>query len=114
GHTRSLTDFKGRAVLLNIWATWCIPCRKEMPALDRLQAKLGGRDFEVIPLSIDRGGRDVVAKFYAEIGIQNLAIDIDTSAQAVPTLAAVGLPTTLIINRAGYETNRFIGPSEWD
>jgi thiol-disulfide isomerase/thioredoxin len=114
GRARSLADFKGRAVLLNIWATWCIPCRKEMPALDRLQASLGGPNFEVVPLSIDRGGRDVIAKFYGEIGIQKLAIYMDTSAQAVPTLAAVGLPTTLIINRAGYEINRFIGPAEWD
>jgi thiol-disulfide isomerase/thioredoxin len=114
GRARSLADFKGRAVLLNIWATWCIPCRKEMPALDRLQASLGGPNFEVVPLSIDRGGREVVTKFYAEIGIRNLTIYMDSSAQAVPTLAAVGLPTTLIISRAGYEINRFIGPADWD
>jgi thiol-disulfide isomerase/thioredoxin len=114
GHARSLADFKGRAVLLNIWATWCIPCRKEMPALDRLQASLGGSSFEVVPLSIDRGGRDVVAKFYTEVGIHNLAIYIDTSGQAFPTLVVVGLPTTLVINRGGYEVNRFIGPAEWD
>jgi thiol-disulfide isomerase/thioredoxin len=114
GRARTLADFKGKAVLLNVWATWCIPCRKEMPALDRLQSNLGGPDFEVVPLSIDRGGRDIVAKFYTENGIRNLAIYIDASGQAVPTLGAVGLPTTLIINRVGYEIGRIIGPVEWD
>jgi thiol-disulfide isomerase/thioredoxin len=113
GRVRSLADFKGKVVLLNIWATWCIPCRKEMPALDRLQASLGGPGFEVVPVSIDRGGRDTVAKFYAETGIGNLAMYIDASGQAVRTLAAVGLPTTLIINREGYEIDRIIGPLEW-
>jgi thiol-disulfide isomerase/thioredoxin len=114
GHARSLADFKGKVVLVNIWATWCIPCRKEMPALDRLQASLGGPAFEVVPVSIDRGGRDTVAKFYAETGIRNLGMYIDASGQAVRTVGAVGLPTTLIINRAGFEIDRVIGPLEWD
>jgi thiol-disulfide isomerase/thioredoxin len=114
GHALSLADFKGKVVLLNIWATWCIPCRKEMPALDRLQASRGGPDFEVVPVSIDRGGRDTVDKFYAETGIRNLAMYIDASGQAVRTVGAVGLPTTLIINREGNEIDRIIGPLEWD
>jgi thiol-disulfide isomerase/thioredoxin len=114
GHARSLADFKGKVVLLNIWAAWCIPCRKEMPALDRLQASLGGPDFEVVPVSIDRGGRDTVAKFYAETAIRNLAMYIDPSGQAVRTAGAVGLPTTLIINRESAEIDRIIGPLEWD
>ncbi len=114
GRMLSLADFRGKVVLLNIWATWCIPCRKEMPALDRLQANLGGPNFAVVPLSIDRGGHDVVAKFYAENGIRNLAIYIDTPHQAPPSVGVVGLPTTLIINRGGYEISRIIGPAEWD
>lgn len=114
GRPRGLADFKGKVVLLNIWATWCIPCRKKMPALDRLQSNLGGPDFEVVPVSIDRGGREVVAKFYAENGLHNLPIYLDTSRQVFPTLRAVGLPTTLIINRGGYEISRIIGPLEWD
>ncbi len=114
GRARGLADFKGKVVLLNIWATWCIPCRKEMPALDRLQASLAGPDFVVVPVSIDRGGRDTVAKFYAETGIRNLAMYIDASGQAVRTVGAVGLPTTLIINRGGNEIDRIIGPLEWD
>jgi thiol-disulfide isomerase/thioredoxin len=114
GRQRSLADFRGKVVLLNIWATWCVPCRKEMPALDRLQAALGGQTFEIVALSIDRGGLDVVRKFFAEIGIRNLAIYLDTSAKVWRELGAVGLPTTLLIDRDGGEIGRLIGPAEWD
>jgi len=114
GQTRSLADFKGKVVLLNIWATCCGPCRLEMPALDRLQATLGGPDFEVVPISIDRGGMETVRKFYSEIGLRILAKYIDASGQALRTLDAVGLPTTLLIDRAGREIGRIIGPAEWD
>ena len=114
GRARSLADFKGKVVLLNIWATWCVSCRLEMPALDQLQAALGGADFEVVPLSIDRNGIDAVAKFYAGSGISHLAMYIDTSGKALRELDAVGLPTTLIIDRAGQEIGRIVGPAEWD
>jgi len=101
-------------VVLNLWATWCVPCRKEMPALDRLQTSLGGRNFAVVPLSIDHGGRETVAKFYAEIGIRELPIYTDTSGEALRALGAVGLPTTLVLDRAGEEIARIVGPAEWD
>ena len=114
GGQRSLADFRGKVVLLNIWATWCVPCRKEMPALDRLQTTLGGDNFEVVPLSIDRGGMDVVRKFYAEVGIQKLGMYRDNSGSATRELGAVGIPTTLLIDRAGHEIGRLIGPAEWD
>src|SRR5262249_31881956 len=114
GRTRSLRDFKGKLVVLNIWATWCVPCRTEMPALDRLQQALGGPDFEVVPVSIDRGGLDTVSKFYAEIAVTHLAKYTDTSGQALRGLGAVGLPTTLIVDRAGNEVGRVVGPAEWD
>ena len=114
GRSRSLAEFKGKVVLLNIWATWCGPCRKEMPALDRLQAALGGPDFEVVALSIDRGGVDAVRKFFADIGVRNLAMYLDSSGQALRTLSALGLPTTLLIDRDGREIGRLIGPAEWD
>ena len=113
GRSRSLNDFRGKVVLLNIWATWCTPCRKEMPTLDRLQAALGGANFEVVALSIDRS-MDAVRKFFAEIGIQKLAIYRDSSAKATRQLGAVGLPTTLLIDREGGEVGRLIGPAEWD
>jgi len=114
GHARSLTDFSGKVVLLNVWATWCVPCRKEMPALDRLQANLGGADFEVVPVSIDRGGLETIRKFYTEIGIRNLAMYVDASGQVLRRVGAIGLPTTLLVDRAGQEIGRVIGPAEWD
>jgi len=113
GRPRSLADFHGKIVLLNIWATWCVPCRKEMPTLDRLHAALGGPDFEVVALSIDRS-TDAIQKFFAEISIQKLAIYRDSSAKATRQLGAVGLPTTLLIDREGLEIGRLIGPAEWD
>ncbi len=114
GQKQSLADFTGKVVVLNIWATWCVPCRKEMPALDRLQGALGGPDFSVVPLSLDRSGIDTVAKFYDDIGVRNLPIYVDTSGKAVRELGAVGLPTTLILDRAGLEIGRMVGPAEWD
>jgi thiol-disulfide isomerase/thioredoxin len=114
GQARSLTDVKGKIVVLNIWATWCVPCRKEMPALDRLQVALGGPDFEVVPVSIDRGGIDVVRKFYADIGVRSLAMYVDKSGQILREVGAVGLPTTLLIDGAGNEIGRVVGPAEWD
>lgn len=114
GKPKMLADFHGKVVLLNVWATWCAPCRKEMPTLDRLQAKLGGPDFEVVALSMDRAGPDAVQMFYGEIGVTHLALNIDSSAKAMFTLGAVGLPMTLLIDRDGKEIGRLIGPAEWD
>jgi thiol-disulfide isomerase/thioredoxin len=114
GTSTTLAAFKDKVIVLNIWATWCVPCRREMPALDRLQATLGGPNFAVVPLSVDRGGVDTVTKFYADIGIHNLPIYLDTSGKAVHELGAVGLPTTLILDRSGQEIARVVGPAEWD
>ncbi|WFP60652.1 TlpA disulfide reductase family protein [Mesorhizobium sp. WSM4904] len=114
GQPKTLAGYAGKVVLLNVWATWCGPCRKEMPTLDRLQAKLGGPDFEVVALSMDRKGPDAVRKFFAETDVTHLAPNIDTSAQAMFTLGAVGLPMTLLIDRQGKEIGRLIGPAEWD
>ncbi len=114
GKVGALADFRGKFVLLNIWATWCVPCRKEMPTLDRLQGQLGGPEFEVVALSIDRGGAELVRKFYREIGIQHLAVRIDAKAEAPSALETVGVPTTLLIDRQGREIGRLVGPAEWD
>ena len=110
----SLDDFRGKVVLLNMWATWCAPCRAEMPTLDRLQATLGSQDFEVVALSIDEGGIPVVKKFYEELGLKSLRIYVDPTFKAPVTLKAVGVPTTLLINREGKEIGRYAGPAEWD
>lgn len=114
GHSRAPADFRGKVVLLNIWATWCLPCRKEMPTLDRLQAALGGNDFEVVALSIDRGGVKRVKKFFNEIGVQHLAVYVDLSRKANYALDVEGLPATLLIDRRGLELGRISGPAEWD
>jgi thiol-disulfide isomerase/thioredoxin len=110
----TLADFHGRLVLLNLWATWCVPCRNEMPALDRLQAKLGGPGFAVVPLSIDHRGRDAVARFYRQLGVKSLRIYVDKSANVIYAVNAVGMPTTLLIDAQGRELGRVIGPAEWD
>ena len=114
GRARSLADFRGKLVLLNIWATWCAPCREEMPALDRVQATLGGTGFEVLALSVDQQGPEVVRKFFAEVGVKALKVRFDPSAQAAFKLGAVGLPTTLLIDRGGREIGRHTGPAKWD
>jgi len=114
GQSLMLADFRAKTVLLNIWATWCVPCRKEMPTLDALQGQLGGAEFQVVALSIDRAGAEVVRKFYAEIGIGNLALFIDTSMRAALALGTVGLPTTLLIDAEGRERGRLVGPAEWN
>ena len=114
GKGLTLADFRGKLILLNIWATWCLPCRQEMPTLDRLQAELGGPDFQVLALSMDRGGFEAITKFYAEVGVKHLARYLDSSTEAASTLGAVGLPTTLLIDRDGREIGRLVGPAEWD
>jgi thiol-disulfide isomerase/thioredoxin len=111
---RSLADFHGKVVLLNIWATWCVPCRKEMPTLDRLQAKLGGPEFTIVALSIDRAGKRAVEAFYMETDVRSLDIYIDSTGNVSRALAVVGLPTTLLIDAEGRELGRLVGPAEWD
>lgn len=114
GATLRLADFRGKVVLLNLWATWCAPCRREMPTLDRLQAKLGGADFHVLALSMDREGLLVVRQFYEELGLAALDIHVDASGRASRTLRAPGLPTTLVLDRQGRELGRLLGPAQWD
>ena len=114
GRRMSLADFRGKQVLLNIWATWCGPCREEMPTLDRLQTRLGGPDFEVVALSIDNQNVDVVRDFYAELGLQALRIYVDRSTMAPVNLNVLGIPTTLLLDRNGRELGRYMGPADWD
>lgn len=114
GITASLADFKGKVVLLNIWATWCGPCRHEMPTLDRLRTLLGGDDFDVVALSIDRGDVEVVRSFFRETGIENLEIYIDHAGKTARALKVAGLPTTFLIDRYGRKAGMFVGPAEWD
>jgi thiol-disulfide isomerase/thioredoxin len=114
GARRHLADFRGKLVLVNLWATWCGPCRKELPALDRLQAKLGGSRFEVVALSIDRAGLPKVGSFLRDLGITKLAIYVDRTGEAARLLGAAGLPTTLLVDRTGEEIGRLAGEASWD
>jgi thiol-disulfide isomerase/thioredoxin len=114
GKERTLADWKGKVVLLNLWATWCLPCRKEMPALDRLQAAEGSAKFDVLAISVDRKGVDASKKFLDETGVKSLALYVDTSARLNSELRAVGLPATILIDTEGREIGRLLGPAEWD
>lgn len=114
GQEMGLDAFRGKVVLLNLWATWCPPCVHEMPALDALQGALGGEDFEVVALSVDAGDREKPRAFYAEVGLENLALYQDPRARAHVTLGAFGLPTTLLLDREGRMAGRLVGPAEWD
>jgi thiol-disulfide isomerase/thioredoxin len=114
GRSGSVQDLRGRFILLNVWATWCTPCRKEMPSLDRLQQVLGGPDFEVVALSIDRGGSFAVAAFYEDLDIRALRVYVDPSTEALTKLGALGIPLTLLVDRSGRELWRVAGPVRWD
>ncbi len=114
GETRTLADWRGKLLLVNIWATWCAPCKEEMPALDRLEAKLGGERFAVLPISVDQGGLNKPRAFLGEIGADNLPLLLDQTSRLNFTLEAMGLPATLIIDAQGREIARMIGPAEWD
>lgn len=114
GSRKPLADFRGRVILLNIWATWCPPCVKEMPTLDALQADLGSAKFEVVTLSIDTGGVPAVRQFYDRVGIRNLGLYVDPTMLAFTNLRIVGLPTTMIMDADGKELARRVGPATWN
>ena len=114
GRPLTLADFRGKVILLNIWATWCIPCLREMPTLDRLEAKLAGPDFQVVVLSIDTAGVAVVKKFYKALKLKALGIYVDKTTRARVALGIAGIPTTVLIDRRGREIGRYAGPAEWD
>lgn len=114
GRSLILADLRGSVVVLNVWATWCAPCREEMPTLDRLQAKFDPRDVAVVALSIDRSGPGLARKFFDEIGVTHLSPYNDESARALRELGLVGLPGTLVIDQAGREIGRLLGSAEWD
>jgi thiol-disulfide isomerase/thioredoxin len=117
GTAHKLAEWRGRTVLFNLWATWCVPCRKEMPALDALQRTLGGPNFEVVTVNIDTRDPAKPKAWLQEVGIGTLAYYADPSAKVFQELKtvgrAVGLPTTLLIDPAGCEIGHLAGPAEW-
>jgi thiol-disulfide isomerase/thioredoxin len=114
GGNVSLAEFRGRVVLLNLWATWCEPCIREMPALDRLQAKLGGKDFAVVLVSQDRGGANVVDPFFAKLGLANLKTYLDPKSTVGHGFGVAGLPTSFLIGRDGKILGSVQGAAAWD
>ena len=117
GQERRLADWKDRVVLLNLWATWCVPCRKEMPALERLEAKMGSDKFQVVAVNIDTRDHEKPKAWLKEVGINKLAYFADPSAKAFQDLKAAGrafgMPTTMLIGPDGCEIGTIAGPAEW-
>jgi len=114
GQERRLSDFAGEGLVVNLWATWCPPCVAEMPSLDRLQALLRAERVRVLALSSDRGGRAVVEAFYQRTGVRELGVWLDPRGAAARGMGVRALPTTVIVDRGGYETARLEGEAEWD
>jgi thiol-disulfide isomerase/thioredoxin len=117
GKPKKLSDFRGKTLLVNLWATWCVPCRKEMPALDELQGKLSGPNFEVVAINIDTRDLEKPRAWLKEAGITSLGYFSDEKAKIFQDLKligkAFGMPTSMLIDKAGCEIGTIAGPAEW-
>ena len=114
GKPLTLADFRGRVLVVNFWATWCAPCVREMPTLDTLQAKLGGRAFAVLAINQDRGGEKVAAPFVQKNGWRHLTLYTEPDGHFVRDENLQGLPTSIIVDKDGREVARVEGPRDWD
>lgn len=113
GSTKTLADYKGQVVLLNFWATWCAPCRKEMPMLSELQRDLGGEGFQVVTMATGRNPLPAMEKFFADIGVDNLPLHRDPKQEVAREMTVLGLPATVLIDREGREIARLTGDADW-
>jgi thiol-disulfide isomerase/thioredoxin len=117
GQPRKLSDWRGKTVLVNLWATWCVPCRREMPALDALEAKLGGPDFQVVAVNIDTRDPDKPKNFLKDAKLTNLGYFTDQKAKVFQDLKsigkALGMPTSVLVDGQGCEIGTIAGPAEW-
>src|SRR6202011_2421272 len=117
GKARKLSDWHGRTVLVNLWATWCVPCRKEMPALEGLQSKLGGANFEVVAVNIDTRDPEKPKNFLKEANLNRLDYFSDQKAKVFQDLKqvgrALGMPTSVLVDGQGCEIGTIAGPAEW-
>ncbi len=114
GGTATLADYQGKVILLNFWATWCAPCRKEMPMLSELQAEMGGEEFEVITLATGRNPPPAMKAFFDEIGVDNLPLHRDPKSKVAREMGVLGLPITVILDREGREIARLQGDAHWN
>jgi thiol-disulfide isomerase/thioredoxin len=118
GKPRKLSDWRGKTVLLNLWATWCVPCRKEMPALDGLEAKLSGPNFEVVAVNIDTRDPEKPKTFLKDAGLTRLGYYTDEKAKVFQDLKsigrALGMPTSVLVDPKGCEIGTIAGPAEWN
>ncbi|HEY4344336.1 MAG TPA: TlpA disulfide reductase family protein [Parvibaculum sp.] len=114
GKTVHLSDFRGKLVLLNLWATWCVPCREEMPSLNGLQGAMGSERFQVLPLSVDKDGLELARAFLKEVKADHLGLYNDPTSGANFRMKGYGLPTTVLISPEGKELGRIVGPAEWN
>lgn len=114
GTVVTLSDFAGHVVVLNFWATWCAPCVREMPSLDRLQAALGARGLRVVAVSLDREGTAAVLPFYERTGIEHLGVYLDAGGRVSRAFGTRGLPTTIVLDAQGRIVGRYQGAAEWD
>lgn len=110
----ALADYAGQHVVLNFWATWCAPCREEMPSLQNLQAQLGGDDFAVVTLATGRNPPQAIRRFFDEIGVDALPQHRDINQQIAREMGVFGLPITVILNPEGEEIARLRGDAHWD
>lgn len=114
GGTATLADYRGKYVLVNFWATWCAPCRAEMPALDALQGTYGGEDFEVVTIAAGRNPVPAMKKFFADAGVENLPLHRDPKQQLSRAMGVIGLPLSVLMDREGREIGRMIGDADWN
>jgi thiol-disulfide isomerase/thioredoxin len=114
GKETGLDTYKGKVVLLNFWATWCAPCIRELPSLDRLQAALGGDDFQVIALNVNREGKRKAQRMLRRLKLKNLTLNLDREVEVGKTLGLMNMPTTYLFDRQGREIGKLAGSAEWD
>lgn len=114
GGRHKLADFNGKYALVNFWATWCAPCRKEMPGLDALQSEFGGDAFDIVTIATGRNSPTGIRKFFAEAGVENLPTYIDPKQKLARQMSVLALPITVILNPDGEEIARLQGDAEWD
>lgn len=114
GTEMTLADLAGQVTVVNFWATWCAPCREEMPTLSALQAALGGEDFRVVTIATGRNDPEAMRRFFEEIGVTNLPLYRDPRQDLARDMGVMGLPATVILDREGREVARLLGDADWN